>query len=203
MEQALGEFRGTERYEVLRRIGEGGMGVVYEAYDRERQQRVALKTIRRANSDTIYRLKREFRALADLSHPNLVSLYDLVVDERACFFTMELVEGQDLLSYVASKRTPRGIRSDLAFAHTEASIVTDAPLVGAAVKAAVGRVTGTMVQLVPSSPERKVLPASVTAKQSVRLAQPMLVNSPSLEWLVTQVAPRSPVVSIVPELEAR
>src|SRR5688572_9671473 len=89
-----------DRYEVVRRIGAGGMGVVYEAEDRERGQRVALKTIPNPGVEQVYQLKREFRVLADLSHPNLVVLYDLVVGREACFFTMELVDGEDLLTYL-------------------------------------------------------------------------------------------------------
>ena len=76
------------------------MGVVYAAVDRERDELVALKTIREGDVETVYRLKREFRALADLGHPNLVALHDLFVDAGSCFFTMELVEGVDLLAFV-------------------------------------------------------------------------------------------------------
>jgi len=90
----------SERYQVLRRIGAGGMGIVYEAEDRERGQKVALKTIVNPDVEKVYQLKREFRVLADLSHPNLVALYDLVVDGGACFFTMELLDGEDLLAYL-------------------------------------------------------------------------------------------------------
>jgi eukaryotic-like serine/threonine-protein kinase len=90
----------TGRYQVVRRIGAGGMGVVYEAEDRERGQRVALKTITNPDVEKVYQLKREFRGLADLSHPNLVALYDLVVDSDACFFTMELLDGDDLLAHL-------------------------------------------------------------------------------------------------------
>jgi serine/threonine protein kinase len=93
------EFLGTGRFRVIRRLGAGGMGVVYEAEDRERGQLVALKTLRSADSHRLYRLKREFRALADLHHPNLVSLYELVVGQE-CFFTMELLSGTDFLTYV-------------------------------------------------------------------------------------------------------
>jgi eukaryotic-like serine/threonine-protein kinase len=92
-----------ERYEVLRRIGAGGMGVVYEVMDAERSQRLALKTITNPNIEKVFQLKREFRALADLSHPNLVALYDLVVDVERCFFTMELLDGHDLLAYLWGK----------------------------------------------------------------------------------------------------
>src|SRR5436853_3989218 len=96
----------TDRYEVVRRIGAGGMGVVYEAEDRERGQRVALKTIPNPGVEQVYQLKKEFRVLADLSHPNLVVLYDLVVGRDACFFTMELVDGEDLLDYLWNREHP-------------------------------------------------------------------------------------------------
>jgi serine/threonine protein kinase len=109
----------TGRYEVVRRIGAGGMGVVYEAEDRERGQRVALKTIPNPDIEQVYLLKREFRVLADLSHPNLVVLYDLVVDRDAAFFTMELVDGDDLLDYLWRRRTASA--SDAALAQTSAS----------------------------------------------------------------------------------
>ncbi|HEX4422248.1 MAG TPA: protein kinase [Kofleriaceae bacterium] len=93
-----------DRYQVVRRIGAGGMGVVYEADDLERSQKVALKTISNPDVEKIYQLKREFRALADLSHPNLVALYDLVVAADSCFFTMELLDGVDLLTYLWGRK---------------------------------------------------------------------------------------------------
>ncbi len=110
----------TDRYRVLRRIGQGGMGMVYEAEDHESGQRVALKTIASHDVDHIYRLKREFRLLADLSHPNLVELYDLVVDREACFYTMELLDGTDLLSYVWRERREQ----EMAMAQTSDAMPT-------------------------------------------------------------------------------
>ena len=89
------DFHGTDRFEILRWLGVGGMGVVYEVLDHERNERVALKTLRWADAGAIYRFKREFRILADVVHPNLVSLYELVVGDAEWFFTMELVDGPD------------------------------------------------------------------------------------------------------------
>ncbi len=94
------DFKGSERFEVIRRIGEGGMGVVYQAYDRERRTEVALKILLRMSPGAIYRIKREFRALADVNHPNLVTLHELVMSGEHWFFTMELVEGVNFLQYV-------------------------------------------------------------------------------------------------------
>jgi tetratricopeptide (TPR) repeat protein len=95
-----GEFGGTDRFEIGRRLGAGGMGVVYEALDRERNVRVALKTLRSLDAEALFRLKNEFHALQDLQHPNLVSLGELVCEGDRWFFTMELLEGCSFLAFV-------------------------------------------------------------------------------------------------------
>jgi hypothetical protein len=94
------DFSGTERFRVLRRVGAGGMGVVYEVQDLARGEAVALKTLHRINPAGIYRLKHEFRSLAGVAHPNVVCLYELVVEDTCCFFTMELVRGVTFVEYV-------------------------------------------------------------------------------------------------------
>ena len=103
-------FRGTTRFTVRRRLGMGGMGVVYEVDDTARREIVALKTLRRTTAVDIYRLKREFRSLADVVHRNLVSLYELFADDDQCFFTMELVPGENFVDYV--RGTGEAGRSD-------------------------------------------------------------------------------------------
>ncbi|MBI4509934.1 MAG: protein kinase [Deltaproteobacteria bacterium] len=97
---AAAEFRGTDRFRILRRLGEGGMGIVYEAHDCQKNTKVALKTLSRPNASMLTRLKREFRALADVKHPHVVSLGELMEDRGQWFFTMELVQGVDFLDFV-------------------------------------------------------------------------------------------------------
>jgi hypothetical protein len=94
------EFGGTERFEILRRLGSGGMGVVYEARDRLRDRRVALKTVLHLHGPDLGRLRAEFRALQGLRHPNLVTLDELHDEEGSCFYTMELIEGIGFVSWV-------------------------------------------------------------------------------------------------------
>ena len=92
------DWEGTARYEVRRLIGTGGMGVVYEALDRDRGVAVAIKTLLRFSPSALYRFKQEFRTLSDVTHPNLVRLYELVAtDTDHVFFSMELVRGVDFL----------------------------------------------------------------------------------------------------------
>jgi eukaryotic-like serine/threonine-protein kinase len=94
---------GLERFEFRGRLGQGGMGVVWRAWDKELGHDVALKTLATVDADAIYRLKREFRSLAQLSHPNLINLYELFCEEDVWFFTMELVQGVSLLSWIAGQ----------------------------------------------------------------------------------------------------
>jgi eukaryotic-like serine/threonine-protein kinase len=95
------DWTGTHRYSVVRKVGAGGMGVVYEALDRDTHRPVALKTLLRFDPNSIYLFKQEFRTLADVHHRNLVRLHELVQPEAGpLFFTMELVEGTDFLDYV-------------------------------------------------------------------------------------------------------
>jgi len=94
------EFHGTERFVLKRRIGEGGFGVVYEAYDCKEGLLVALKHLRDPRGLGPAQLKREFRTLADLIHPNLVRLYELFSEDGFWFITMELLDARHLTEYL-------------------------------------------------------------------------------------------------------
>ncbi|HEX8107035.1 MAG TPA: protein kinase [Kofleriaceae bacterium] len=93
-------FTGNSRFRLIRKIGSGGMGVVYEAEDLLRKTRVALKTLYQTDADLLYRLKREFRSLRDVVHRNLISLDELFEEAGDWFFTMELLDGENLNAYL-------------------------------------------------------------------------------------------------------
>jgi eukaryotic-like serine/threonine-protein kinase len=95
------QFEAGERFEIRERLGAGSFGVVYEAFDRHRNRLVALKALEHVAADTIARFKREFRFLSEVRHPNLASMYELVVVGDRWLLTMELIEGIDMLEYLA------------------------------------------------------------------------------------------------------
>ncbi len=85
-------------YAIVRRLGEGGMGIVYEARDPRLERTVALKTMSSLAGDQRARQRfwREARAAASVSHPNVCQIYDVGDDRGALFITMELLEGETL-----------------------------------------------------------------------------------------------------------
>ena len=90
----------SARFRIVRCIGSGATGDVYEAVDRDAGARVAVKALRQLHPHAISRFKHEFRALQDVEHPNLVGLGELLEENGRLFFTMELVRGVDFLAYV-------------------------------------------------------------------------------------------------------
>ncbi len=102
-------FQGTDRLLIRRSIGSGSFGMVFEAFDHERQGVVALKTLTNMGPEALLQFKREFRALADLSHPNLVGLFELFAEESRAYFTMELVDGLPFAAWVREEsKLPKG-----------------------------------------------------------------------------------------------
>jgi eukaryotic-like serine/threonine-protein kinase len=91
------------RYKLERLLGSGGMGDVWAAFDLTLKQRVALKTVnsQRLSSSGVARLEREVRALAGLTHPNTVRVYDYgSTDDGLWYYVMELLHGQTLRELV-------------------------------------------------------------------------------------------------------
>ncbi|MCA9710519.1 MAG: serine/threonine protein kinase, partial [Myxococcales bacterium] len=99
------------RYVVLDRLGRGAMGVVYAAYDPELDRQIALKVLHDVRSDPAglrrsRRLQREAQAMARLSHPNVIAVYDVGTFEERVFVAMEIVRGQTLTAWLrAADRT--------------------------------------------------------------------------------------------------
>ena len=92
-------FDHNGRYTLEHLVGTGAFGVVYAATDRELNRRVALKVLRSEDPGALFRFKREFRELARIQHPNLVRLYELESFRDFWFFTMELIDGVDFVTY--------------------------------------------------------------------------------------------------------
>jgi len=89
------------RYEILQMLGEGGMGAVYKARDNEVDRMVGLKVIRpelAANPEILRRFKQELVLAREITHKNVVRIYDLGESEGVKFITMEYVDGEDLKS---------------------------------------------------------------------------------------------------------
>jgi hypothetical protein len=100
------------RYVIVRRLGAGGMGVVYAAFDPELEREVALKVLRADTVDPVAmhdRLLREARTMAKISHSGVVAIHDVGVAAGRVFVAMELVEGVTLREWMRTSRTTRAI----------------------------------------------------------------------------------------------
>ena len=95
-------------YQITGTLGQGGMGIVYSAWDDRLNRAVALKTIRAADGDPIAteRLRREARAAASVNHPNICQLYDIWSEEGQFYIAMELLEGESLASKLEDGAIP-------------------------------------------------------------------------------------------------
>src|SRR2546426_6107053 len=96
----------AQRYEILQILGEGGMGAVYKAMDRELSRPVALRVIRpdlAGNQAILDRFKQELLLAREVTHKNVIRIYDLGEAEGMKFITMEYVEGKDLRTLINEK----------------------------------------------------------------------------------------------------
>ena len=93
------------RYQVIKKLGEGGMGTVYHAYDVKLQRDVALKFLLGAvNQKDIKRLQRETQLMATMNHPNVVNVYDRIDDPKNPCIVMELIDGVPLSDFVKNNK---------------------------------------------------------------------------------------------------
>ncbi|HEY5950586.1 MAG TPA: serine/threonine-protein kinase, partial [Kofleriaceae bacterium] len=99
----LGDTLG--RYRLERELGAGGMGVVHSAFDPDLERRVALKVLRGDGGEARQRLLREARALARLTHPNVVTVHEVGSANGRDYVAMELIEGETLADWL--KAAPR------------------------------------------------------------------------------------------------
>ncbi len=104
MSQSITSPTQLGRYTELKLLGQGGMGAVYKAYDPSLQRTVAIKVMLGQNPEFLARFEREARAVAKLSHPNVVQVYDFGRDEQNNpYFVMELLSGRSLDSLLKEK----------------------------------------------------------------------------------------------------
>ncbi|HXL21267.1 MAG TPA: protein kinase [Candidatus Dormibacteraeota bacterium] len=95
------------RYEIVRLLGQGGMGAVYQAEDRELERKVALKVIRAdmaANPEILRRFKQELILARQITHKNVIRIFDLAQADGIKFITMEYIDGEDLQSVLRRKK---------------------------------------------------------------------------------------------------
>lgn len=104
----MGETVLGNRYEIIRKIGDGGMAFVYEAKDRLLNRTVAVKVLRPEfvdDEEFLSKFKREAEAVASLSHPNIVNVYDVGEDGRVHYIVMEFIDGQNLKEIIQNEGT--------------------------------------------------------------------------------------------------
>jgi serine/threonine protein kinase len=122
------------KYRIMRELGRGGMGVVYEAVDLSLERRVALKVLPAGllvEEKSLARFRREAKVAARIRHPNIVPVYELGVEADTPYIAMELVEGTSLDKTIASRRPDASldVRSSATCSVAPGSVPASAPTV--------------------------------------------------------------------------
>ena len=109
-------------YQVVRQLGQGGMGTVYEVHDAQAKRNLALKLLPRARAQgkAATRFMREAQALAQVKHPNVVTIHDVGEDPLGLYFVMDLVRGQEVVELALSGVVPERDAAELALGVAEA-----------------------------------------------------------------------------------
>ncbi len=194
------------RYHLLEQVGSGGMGIVWGAWDPELDRRVAIKLVKTELASARERMVREGQALAKLSHPNVVPIYDVGVVDEQVYLVMEWVRGENLRAWVKKPRTERQIAAvyraaahGLAAAHAAGLIhrdfkpdnamigddgrvrVLDFGLARGHEEESDGRRAGTPMYMAPEQAEGEAVPASDQYALGVSLREALGDKPP--RWL--------------------
>lgn len=112
------------RYQIQRVIGSGGSGLVLAAHDAELGRGVAIKVLAYESEETRTRLLREAQAMAQLSHPNVVTVYEVIRLDARTGIVMELVDGDDLAKWRAA--APRTAANSISIASSASPLAAHA-----------------------------------------------------------------------------
>lgn len=129
--EALQPGESVGRFVVLHAVGSGGIGKVFAAYDPELDRKIALKLMHQAGQAANASLMREARLVARLSHPNVISIYDVGMHGEAVYFAMEFIEGPGFLEHFKSRShrevldTFQQVAEGLAAAHAQGIVHRD------------------------------------------------------------------------------
>ena len=199
------------RYHLLEQVGAGGMGIVWGAWDPELDRRVAIKLVRTELASARERIVREGQALAKLSHPNVVPIYDVGVVDEQVYLVMEWVRGENLRAWAIKPRSDREIAAvyraaahGLAAAHAAGLVhrdfkpdnamvgddgrvrVLDFGLARGHAEASDGARAGTPMYMAPEQAEGEAVPASDQFAVGVSLREALGKAPP--RWLAEIIA---------------